>query len=216
MTRGRSAAARLRRVLRRTILARRRSLAAVLAGIAVLGVLRAVSPPPGPTAEVQVARRDLTAGAVIERGDLERVRVPVALVPDGLVAAPVGSVLAAPLRRGEPVTDVRLVGPGLAAGFPGRVLVPVRFPDAAAADLLRPGDVIDVMATGSRSAAPGIVAAGATVAAVPAEPSSGVGGDASVGSTASGRLLLLAVHPQDAVDVAVSQVGQLLTYLRSD
>ena len=61
-----------------------------------------------------------------------------------------------------------------------------------------------------------IVAAGATVAAVPAEPSSGVGGDASVGSTASGRLLLLAVHPQDAVDVAVSQVGQLLTYLRSD
>ncbi len=217
VTRGRSAAARLRRVLRRTLLARRRSLAALLAGIAVLGVLRAVSPPPGPTAAVQVARRDLAAGTVIERSDLDLVRVPVALVPDGLADTPVGSVLAAPLRRGEPVTDVRLVGPGLGAGFPDRVLVPVRFPDAAAADLLRPGDVIDVLATGSRSAAPGIVAADATVAAVPADRSGqGLAGSAPLGSAASGRLLLLAVHPEDAVDVAVSQVGQLLTYLRND
>lgn len=217
VTRGRSAAARLRRVLRRTLLARRRSLAALLAAIAVLGVLREVSPPPGPTVEMLVASRDLAAGTVVTRGDLELVEVPVALVPDGLAAAPAGSVLAAPLRRGEPVTDVRLVGSGLGEGFPDRVLVPVRFPDAAAADLLRPGDVIDVVATGSRSAGAGIVAADATVAAVAAEPSGASGlGSASLGPAASGRLLLLAVHPDDAVDVAVSQVGQLLTYLRSD
>jgi len=204
--------ARLRRALRRTLLARRRSLAAALTAIAVLGVLREVSPPPGPTVEALVARHDLAAGTVVTADDVHTVRLPRGLVPDGLVDAPVGSVLAAPLRRGEPVTDVRIVGPGLATGFPDRVLVPVRFPDAAAADLLRPGDVIDVLAAGARSGVAGVIAADVTVVVIPAERTD----SGTFGSNTSGRLVLLAVHPDDAVDVAVSQVGQLLTYLRND
>jgi hypothetical protein len=43
---------------------------------------------------------------------------------------PEGRTLAGPVRAGEPVTDVRLVSPSLAAGYPGRVLVPVRIADA--------------------------------------------------------------------------------------
>ena len=47
------------------------------------------------------------------------------------VTALLGRVLAAPVRRGEPITDVRLVGPSLlGATTAGLVAVPVRIADA--------------------------------------------------------------------------------------
>ena len=63
----------------------------------------------------------------------------------------------APMRRSEPLTDARLLGPGLLAGYgTGLVATPVRIADADAAKLLSPGDVIDVLAvpTGFEHAAP--------------------------------------------------------------
>ena len=60
---------------------------------------------------------------------------------------PVGEVLAAPLRAGEPVTDVRLVGARADDGQPGLVAVPVRLPDPGMVALLDVGDRIDVVAT---------------------------------------------------------------------
>jgi Flp pilus assembly protein CpaB len=95
----------------------------------------------------------------------------------------VGRLLAAPVRRGEPLTDVRLLEPSLLAAMPraGLVAVPVRVADGgAAAVLASPGDVVDVRAAphpgAGVSATDGPVAAGLTVLAVPAAATSGADG----------------------------------------
>jgi pilus assembly protein CpaB len=108
--------------------------------------------PAAPTTAVVVAARDLAAGTVLAAADLRSVGMPVPLTPAGAVARPsavVGRVAAGPLRRGEPVTDARIVGPGLAAGL-GRgeeTAVPVRLADADSAALVRAGDRVDVLGT---------------------------------------------------------------------
>ena len=63
-------------------------------------------------------------------------------------------MLAGPVRAGEPLTDVRLVGASLAAAYPGAVAVPVRLPDAGMAALLRVGDRIDLVAADPRAPPP--------------------------------------------------------------
>ena len=88
-------------------------------------------------------------------------------MPDGLARAAVGRTLAAPLRRGEPVTDVRLVGPELTDGTPGLTAVPVRLPDAAMVALLEVGDLIDLIATDPQGSGATVVAAGVPVLAIP-------------------------------------------------
>src|SRR3954468_20224661 len=103
---------RLSRLLRpvpRAVLARRRSLAAVLTAVAVVAGLRAAAAPPPVRVLVPVAARDLPAGAVLRAGALAEASFAPGSVPAGVAAGAAGRVLAAPLRRGEPVTDVRLV-----------------------------------------------------------------------------------------------------------
>lgn len=200
----------VRSTVRRAVLRRRRSLSALLAGLAVLAGIAAVAPPAAPTASVLVAVRDLASGEVLSAGDVERVAWPAGAVPGGAVEEVEGRTLAAPLRAGEPVTDVRLVGPGLAEAHPGRVVAPVRISDAGAVALLRVGDRVDVMAGDPVS--PGseaeVVASGATVLALP-EPA----GDASSygpGGT-SGALVVLAVEETAATRLLGSAVGGVLS-----
>ena len=99
-----------------------------------------------------MAARDLAAGAVLARADLRTAALPAGLVPAGAareLPALVGRTVAGPVRRGEALTDVRLVGPGLTAGLGPQEssAVPVRLADAEAAALVRPGDRIDVLGT---------------------------------------------------------------------
>src|SRR3954451_16412174 len=156
----------------------RRSIAAVLAGLAVLASLAALAPKRPPTRMVWTAAHDLAGGAPIRAADVALSRLPVTAVPAGALQAGstvVGRLLAAPVRRGDPLTDVRLRGPSLLAalGRPGQVAVPVRLADgAAAAALARPGEVVDVLAVGSLDdstavAEPTVVAGSVTVLAVP-------------------------------------------------
>ena len=78
----------------------------------------------------------------------------------------VDQVLAAAVRAGEVITDVRLVGAGLTALLPaGQVAAPVRLADLAVAALVRAGDRIDVLATLDGSATAEVVAEGALVLA---------------------------------------------------
>src|SRR4051794_23064350 len=100
----------LLRPVRRAVLARRRLLAAALTAVAVASGIRAVAAPPAAAVPVRVAARDLPAGMVLAAGDLRTTGFAPASVPDGLSVDAVGRTLAAPLRAGEPVTDVRLVG----------------------------------------------------------------------------------------------------------
>src|SRR6476661_4889597 len=95
---------------RRAVLARRRPLALLCAAGAVLTGLHAVQPPPAPAISVLTAARDLTAGTVLSRADLNTRRFAVGTVPDGVLGLEsVGRTLADGVRRGEPITDQRLV-----------------------------------------------------------------------------------------------------------
>src|SRR5690606_23924609 len=70
--------------------------------------------------------------------------------PDGALrdaAGAEGRLLAAPVRSGEAVTDVRLLGPALLDGWgDGLVASPVRVADPGVLEFLRPGDRLDLIA----------------------------------------------------------------------
>ncbi|HEY6744621.1 MAG TPA: Flp pilus assembly protein CpaB [Mycobacteriales bacterium] len=126
-------------------------LAAVLLAARPRPVAVTAAPAP-PTTDVVVAARDLAAGTVLAAPDLRTVSLPVPVVPAGATGRPaglVGRMAAGAIRRGETVTDTRVVGPGLTAGLgPGEsAAVPVRLADPDSAALVRPGDRVDVLGT---------------------------------------------------------------------
>jgi pilus assembly protein CpaB len=143
----------------RAVAVRRRAATALLTGLAVLCAVSAVRPAAPPSVVVLAAARDLAPGVALALPDLARVALPAAAVPTGALrpgAAVLGRLVAGPVRRGEPLTDVRLLGPPLVAAVAGgadAVAVPVRFADAGAVALLHPGDRIDVLATPADTAA---------------------------------------------------------------
>jgi Flp pilus assembly protein CpaB len=196
------------RLLRRRVLARRRLLAALCVGGAVTAGLHAVSAPPPPTAVVMTAAHDLPAGTVLEESDLRAAHWPPEGVPEGLVDDAVGRVLAAPLREGESVTDVRLVGGGLAAAHPELTTMPVRLPDSGLVGLLSPGDRIDLLATDPRGGTSEVVAQDALVLATPPP---GDGGSAT--AEPPGALVVLGVEPTAAPGVAEASVRWFLSYV---
>ena len=117
-----------------------------------------------------------------------------------------GRVLAAPVRAGEPITDVRVVGPGLVRGQgPGSVAAPVRIADAGAVALVRVGDRVDVLAPDPTGRlAPSAPVTAATVVAVPRP-----------GASESGALVVLSVSPAEARALARQAVlGPLVLTLR--
>jgi len=132
----------------RTAMARR-----VTAGALVL-LAAAAALRPDPTegkTDVVVATRDLAPGVELVASDVRVESRSVATIPDGATtngADLVGATLAGPARRGEVLTDVRVLGSRLAdatAGPEARI-VPVHPTDAALLDLVRTGDVVDVLA----------------------------------------------------------------------
>ncbi|MGH3977946.1 MAG: SAF domain-containing protein, partial [Pseudonocardiaceae bacterium] len=143
----------------------------------------------------------LTPGAV-RLGSL-----PAGAVPDGALTGvdrAAGRMLAAPLRRGEPITDVRLAGAQLArvaAADPDAVSVPLRLSDPDVAALLHPGATVDVVTLGERQDQPVVLGRGATVLAVL---------DAAT-SSEEGRLVLVALEPDAATRVAGASLSQAVT-----
>jgi pilus assembly protein CpaB len=191
----------------------RRLLAALCAGVAVLAAVKAVAPPAERTVLVWAAARDLSGGSPLSVHDLRAVALPVDAVPAGALRAGTqvaGRLLAAPVRQGEPLTDVRLLGPSLLTALPeaGLVAVPVRVADgSAAAALVHPGDVVDVLAVGDpvsgrTNARPVTVASGVRVVAVPAR--SDISGD-------GGGLVVVAANRAAAAALAAASVGARLS-----
>lgn len=201
----RRAAARWRRV-RRLVLVRRRSVAAALAGLAVLTGVRAASMPPVETTAVLVAAHDLPGGSTLVVDDVTTADLPTGSVPAGVVPSPQdldGRTLAAPVRAGEPITDVRLVAPGLLDGYPGLVAAPVRVADPASVRLLAVGDRVDLLAVSPDGGAAEVVAEGAPVVAVPGATTD----DGLVG----GALVVVAVPEPDALVLAEAAVRSVLS-----
>jgi pilus assembly protein CpaB len=198
--------------VRRAVEWHRSLISALLVGVAAVCALTAVTPRHTPTRPVWTAARDLSGGGPLRADDIVLRRLPLPLVPAGALGAGarvVGRMLAAPMRRGEPLTDVRLLAPPLLAALdrPGLVAVPVRVADgAAAAALTHPGDVVDVLATadldGASANAPAVVAAAVTVLSVPGRDATGEG-DAG--------LVVVAVTPEQAAALATAAAGSRLS-----
>ncbi len=185
------ALSRYRRGGRRTRTVRR---IAALVLLVAAGAMATTSPSPAAAGtHVLVAARDLATGSILAAGDLRTVAVRAP--PDGALQKddpPLGQVLAAPVRKGEIITDVRLLtGDGPLAG-PGRSAVPVRPDDPDAVALLRPGMRVAAIGVDTDGVAHTLTD-DAIVLWVPAPE------DASGGAAHGGRLVVLSV-PESAAD----------------
>jgi Flp pilus assembly protein CpaB len=154
---------------------------------------------------VLVAAHDLPAGVVVGAQDVRRVGFAPDSVPEGLAREPTGRTLAAPLRAGEPLTDVRLVGPALTDGYPGLVAVPVRLPDAGMAELLRVGDRIDLVSADPQGRSAETIASGVPVLALPDTPT-------EVGAAGlAGRLVVVGAQSGEVARIADASVRTFVT-----
>ncbi|MGF0308823.1 SAF domain-containing protein [Rhodococcus sp. IEGM1428] len=162
--------------------------------------------------EVITAGRDLTPGTVLTPADVVVSDWDSASVPEGALidtAAVDGQTLTGPVRAGELLTDVRLLGSRTATtalGTEARV-VPVHLADAGVSDLLREGDQVDVLTVEVQedpNAVPAarVLASGAVVVLVSADAG---------GSRQRDRVVLLALPTNDATTVAAASLVSALT-----
>jgi Flp pilus assembly protein CpaB len=186
---------------RRTALLRRAAAGLLAATALVLALVPAQGSPGTP---VVVAARDLPSGTPLVEADLAVVTWPTRLVPAGALLRPAeagGRTLAGAARAGEPLTDVRLVGPEAAVRPAGTdAAVPVRLADPDVARLLVAGSRVDVVTPGPAAERPVVLAADAAVLTVlAAEPEPG-------GRNPPGRLVLVALPRADAARVAAASL----------
>ena len=189
----------------RTVLARR-----IAAGLlVVLAAASALRPDPAGTyVDVAVAATDLRPGTALRVEDAELQKRSVATLPDGALTnldALVGSTLAGPARSGEILTDARVLGSrlaGMSAG-PDARMVPLHLADVAVLDVIRPGDVVDVLGAPAAEAGarPRMLATGAVVILVSAA-AAGHGAD---------RVVLVALPAAAATAVAGASLVQTVT-----
>ncbi|QII00161.1 hypothetical protein BH92_10005 [Rhodococcoides fascians A21d2] len=162
--------------------------------------------------EVITAKRDLTPGTVLTPADVVVSDWDSASVPEGALidtGAVDGQTLTGPVRAGELLTDVRLLGSRTATtalGTEARV-VPVHLADAGVSDLLREGDQVDVLTVEVQedpNAVPAarVLASGAVVVLVSADAG---------GSRQRDRVVLLALPTDDATTVAAASLVSALT-----
>jgi Flp pilus assembly protein CpaB len=205
----------------------RRALAALAAAVAVTATVLAVRPPAPAPVPVVTAARDLRGGQVLRSDDVVLTAWVGVDPPAGAVrnvSAVTGRVLTGPARRGEPITDVRLVGSDLASTLPpGQLVVAVPIADVAAIALLHAGDRVDILAAsavgtsgaagdellaafgGTGEATADVVASDALVLSVPDPAAS-----ASFGSPGT-ALLVVAVDTRTARDLAAAAVASRLS-----
>ena len=189
--------------LRRAILTRRRPLAALLVALAVLIGLRTTVGPGPPTVEVPVAAHDLATGERLAADDVSITHWPADLAPSGLTGSVTGQVLAAPLRQGEAITDLRFIGSELARAHPDLTVIPLRLPDPAVVELLQVGDRVDLGAVDPETGDSADLARDVLVLAIPPP------GDAD--SSLTGRLIVAGVSPELAKLVFSATLRQFLT-----
>lgn len=193
----------------------RRAVAVLLLGCAVVLLLR--GDPGADPAPVLVAARELAPGTVLTEADVRLVTREARTIAEGALSEPAavaGKTLAAPLRPGEQITDVRVLGAALSASVTGvedARLVPLRLTDAALTDLIHAGDLVDVIAiadSGSGSSAGSGSGGGVTLATAapvvlvpPAAPK----------QAARDRVILVALPAQSATAVATASLTQAIT-----
>lgn len=190
--------------------------AAVCCGLAAVVMTHALSPPAPATTAVVVAARSVAAGTVLGPDDVRVRRIPARLVPDGSFASldeVIGRTTSVAVTAGLPLVDT-LTGHGSTADIApaGTVVAPIRL-DPAIAELLTPGDRVDLLGTSDPIGQSGEVPDSgpylARSAVVVPAPSSGHGGLLDV--SASSGVVLVAVSPEDAVRIAARSSWEEVT-----
>ncbi|HEY5821402.1 MAG TPA: RcpC/CpaB family pilus assembly protein, partial [Propionibacteriaceae bacterium] len=185
----------------------RRKLAVVAAVAAVLLGISATNPEGPPTLRVVRATSQLMGGATLASADLELADVVEDEAPDGALLDPadvVGKVVAAPIARGQVLTELAVVGP--AGVSPGKVVAPLRLADADLAALLKPGERVDVLVADQQTTKAAVVASAVRVVAVPAMANPDQ-------QTQAGALVLVEVDPGQAAALAQASVSGSITVI---
>ncbi|KQY60290.1 hypothetical protein ASD11_12585 [Aeromicrobium sp. Root495] len=201
----------MRTSLPRLVLEHRRTLAALLAGIAVLAGLSSVrGSTDGPV--VISAARDLPSGRSLTAADVRSVRLTDTTVPRAAltsVSQAVGRRLAGGMRQGELLTDRRVLGRGPLEGrAAGSVLTTIRLGDADGLGAVRVGDEVDVVAVDpERQDAARVVARQLEVLAT-RETDGSDGALVDLAATEEGALDLAEAGLRSRLTVLVSTAGQ--------
>ncbi len=204
--------------IRRFIIRRRRLLAGLAVAAAAGITVQALLPAESVRTSAAAAAHDLPAGHLLTSQDLRMIRLPPEAVPPGAVsdaALAAGEVLAVPVPQGTVISRTVLVGDGLLTGAPaGSAAVPLRPADPAAAALLSPGVLVDVVVApaegfdGARE--PAVLAAGVPVLWVSGSGSSSSPWPGSAAGEPQEQLVVVAAPGADAPGLAVASVrGQV-------
>lgn len=175
---------------------RRRMIAAILALIGALLLVGTVHGSTSSSVKTLVARNEIASGSVIIGKDVELRDVPIHLVADGSFHSSsdaIGEIAVGAIRRGEIITDARVVAPAL-LNDSGRVAIAITLSDSANSQLVHAGDHVNVLVGQSNA----VAATGALSARI-------VASDVEVLSTKSheqGGVVVLAVSAKDAQAIA--------------
>ncbi|MBY8857894.1 flagellar biosynthesis protein FlgA [Nocardia sp. CA2R105] len=193
----------------------RRILAAALTVLAAFLLLR--GNPAAQRVEVVVAAHDLPPGRAVAAADLRIAAFTANSLPGGAIHEPaplLGATLSAPMRAGEIFTDLRVLGPRLAAAAtaaPDARIVPIRLADNAVAEILRTGDRVDVVAAAepdTPTATPArTLASGAVVVSIPERS------DTGKSPRSEDRVVLIALDSAHATTVAAASLRTALTVI---
>lgn len=157
-------------------LSRRRPVVAALLTFAVVLALSAIVGRHSPTTSVVVMARDVAAGTSLTSDDVTLAELADELVPSTAVKNVddvIGRVTTGPLAQHEVLTSTKVVS----ANSAGSMAVPIRLADPRVAALLRPGDVVDVVASlsGDGQVRPAqLLAAGVRVVTVQSDREAGL------------------------------------------
>ena len=171
-------------------------IAAILALIGALLLVGTVHGSTSSSVKTLVARNEIASGSVIIGKDVELRDVPIHLVADGSFHSSsdaIGEIAVGAIRRGEIITDARVVAPAL-LNDSGRVAIAITLSDSANSQLVHAGDHVNVLVGQSNA----VAATGALSARI-------VASDVEVLSTKSrdqGGVVVLAVSPKDAQAIA--------------
>jgi Flp pilus assembly protein CpaB len=182
----------------------------VLAAIAAVLTGISAAAPEGPAMITVVkAKSQLAGGTVLSASDLILEPVVASDVPEGVLTDPndlVDKTLAAPVAGNQMMTQLATTAARTSVP-PGHVIAPLRLADAALAALLRPGDVVDVVAADTQAEQGTVVAAGARVVTVPQTR------DDRVAAGPDGTLVLIDVDSQTATALAQAAASATLSII---
>ncbi|HET7306007.1 MAG TPA: SAF domain-containing protein [Segeticoccus sp.] len=185
----------------------RRSVAALLVGVAGAVAFTAFRPEPPPEGvPVLVAAHDLPTGTRLTSEDVRVATWPADVSPPrtaASVGAVVGEVVNAPVAAGGPLPRLRLRTTALLRALPdGDVAVHVPLRDPAIRRFLQPGDRVDALsAAGGDTVAGGLLVL-ATGSGNGSPPAAAPGGAAATVATEGG--VLVAATPQQASSLAAT------------